>query len=508
MQACPRMPVFSLFQLLTIVSYVRLLAASPISQQPAQPNTLESRQLSNCSDLRHNLTPACWNVLDVTSYLEGWWQANGTYCTSQNISFVSCYQQLVGYEQEQCDKTGPNMCDYPADFVSRGYTPYEAYTLYTIFAIWQWYESIYEAIQSADLSATGRVGKIVTTINPKVPKKVSLGDFLQALTAMTPLITSPASLVEALGKDIGKSFVETALRQTPGVIKQLNPTGTLDSEFVQVNDLYDGLSTMKTTYQQNVSNALGMIQQNFTTFNIFAANGNFIAPRTSLEANTQNLTLALETYIVSQCLTANNIIVTLARDTNPHALAHNGSLTTSSLVSCDSYDQYGVCSAWWYDPGTNAAFGLSSLQNPSKNYYELMQTMFSSGWTTGSALFLGAKNCADYVAVTGGDHGPGLATETMTPRCLSNIQVCVWDKTCGLTDPNCEFTGEYGREKCKPQHEYLQKSCQESGDVTSVDVPAAYLGGLDTTEVPALIVCNRAIQRARGGIYRFIGLTS
>lgn len=429
-------------------------------------------------------------MLNMTPYLEAWWQANGTYCTSQNISFVSCYQQMAGYEQEQCDKTGPNMCDYPADFALKGYSPQEAYTLYTIFAIWQWYESIYEAIENADLSATGRVGKIVKTINPVVPKKQSLGDFLQALTAMTPLMSSPALLVEALGKDLGKAFMETALRQTPGVIKQLNPSGTLDSEFVQVNDLYDGLSTMKTTYQQNVSNALAMIQQNFTTFNIFAANGNFIAPRASLEANTETLILSLETYIVSQCLTANNIILTLARDTNPYALAHNGSLTTSSLISCDSYDQYGVCSAWWYDPDTNAAFALSSLKDPSTNYYDLMQTMFSSGWTTGNALFLGAKACADYVAVNGGDHGPGLTTETMTPRCLSNIQVCVWDKSCQLTDRNCEFTGEYGWDKCHPQHLYLDKECEGSSGFTSVDIPAAYLGSLDTTQRDDVIVCN------------------
>lgn len=484
------MPISTFLYALTTIFCIRLLNASPISQQPVQP-IIEERQLGNCSDLMQNLTPGCWYALNMTTYLEDWWAANGTHCASQNISFVSCYQQMAGYEQEQCDKTGPSMCDYPADFTVGGYTPQQAYTLYTIFAIWQWYESIYEAIENADLSATGTVGKIVKTINPEVPQKQALGDFLQALSAMTPLITSPASLVEALGKDIGKSFTETTLRQTPGVIKQLNPTGTLDSEFVQVDDLYDGLSVIKETYQQNISNALALIQQNFTTFNIFAADGNFIAPRSSLEANTQNLTQSLETYIISQCLTANNMIVTLARDTNPLALATNGSETTSGLVNCDSYDEYGVCSDWWYDPGTNAAFALASLTEPSTNYYDLMETMFSSGWLTGSALFLGAKDCADWVAVNGGDKGPGLNTNTMTPRCLSNIQVCVWDTACSLTDSSCEFTGEYGWDGCKPQHNYLMNPCPDT-DVESVDVPAAYLGGLDITQDSDIIVCDMA----------------
>ena len=467
-------------------SLVGYMVASPVVSDRTRPEVLE-RQLGDCSDLKQNLTWECWNQLNMTQYLEGWWSANQTQCVERNASFASCYQQLTGYEQEQCDTTGPSMCNYPADF--DGYTPHEAYTLYTIFAIWQWFESIYEAIGNADLSATGTVGKIVKTINPELPSTQSLGNFLQALSAMTPVLSAPATLVETLGKTVGKAVTETAMRQSPGVIKQLNPTGTLDSEFVQVNDLYNGLSIIKTTYQQNISNALAMVQGNFTTFSLFAADGAFIAPRSSLEADTQNLTLSLETYIVSQCLNATNMIVTLSRDTNPYELAHNGSLTTPGLISCDSYDQYSVCSAWWYDPDTNAAYSLSSLTNPEKNWYDLMETIFSSGWTTGSNLFRGARECADYVAKNGGDRSPALNTDTMAPRCLSNIQVCVWDKDCDLEDHNCEYTGEYGWDGCKQPESYLEESCKDA-QVDSVKIPSSYLGQLDTTNNPELIVCS------------------
>ena len=470
----------------TLFLFLQSLIASPIVPEISQPS-ISARQIGNCSDLDQNLTWQCWNQLDMTHYLESWWQANQTQCEQRNASFASCYQQLTGYVQEQCDQTGPSMCDYPADFT--GYTPYEAYTLYTIFAIWQWFESIYEAIGNADLSASGVVGKIVTTINPEIKSMQCLGDILQALTAMTPVLNAPATLVETFGKVVGKAITETALRQSPGVVKQLNPSGTLDSEFVQINDLYNGLSIVKTTYQRNISNALAMVQGNFTTFSLFAAEGAFIAPRGSLEANTENLTRSLETYIVSQCLTANNIIVTLARDTSPYELAHNGSLTTWSLISCDSYDQYGVCSTWWYDSENNNAYGLSSLKDPSTNYYDLMQTMFSSGWTSGRDLFLGAKECADYVAINGGDNGPALTTETMAPRCISNIQVCVWKKDCEGVDHNCEFTGEYGWDGCQPRPNYMLNSCPDA-QVDSVMIPAAYLGPLDTSDNPTLIICN------------------
>ena len=436
----------------------------------ASPQNLVLATLArDCKNLKQNLTQTCWDELGMADYLNEWWQANQATCGA-NTSFVSCYQQSIGVEQQQCDSTGPNMCDYPESF--NGYTPQQAYTLYTIFAIWQWFESIYEAIENADLSAGGPIGKIVKAINPEVKEEQSLGNFLQALTALTPLLTLPASLGKAV-----TSVTETALRQSPGVLKQLNPTGTLDSEIVQISDIYDGLSVIKTTYQQNISNALALVQNDFATFALFAANGSFIAPRSSLQAETQNLTAALQTYIVSSCLTSSNIIITLARDTDVQQLVHNGSMTTPDLIQCDSYDSYGVCSTWWYDPGTNAAYGLSSLGDMETNYYDLLETLFSNGWTTGADLFLGAKACADHQAVFGGNNTPTLDPVSMTARCLSNVQVCVWDQSCQPGDQDCAFTGEYGWDLCKPPYGYEQDDCGGNGIMSEV-VPAAYLGPL------------------------------
>ncbi|CAD6590434.1 MAG: hypothetical protein ASARMPRED_004813 [Alectoria sarmentosa] len=472
-----------------LLLYVTLISISISEASPTlSPPYLISpkRQVGNCTDLRQNLTQTCWEELGMANYLYDWWQVNQLACGGENSSFVSCYQQSVGVEEQQCDTTGPNMCDYPEDFT--GYTPQQAYTLYTVFAIWQWFESIYEAIENADLSAGGPVGKIVKTINPEVQEKQSLGDFLQALTAFAPLLSLPAELGKAV-----TSITETAMRQSPGVLKQLNPTGTLDSEIVQISDIYDGLGTIKTTYQQNISNALALVQQDFSIFNLFAANGSFIAPRTSLEAETTNLTAALETYIVSSCLTASNIIITLARETNPQELANNGSMTTVDLIQCASYDRYGICSDWWYDPDTNAAYSLSSLRNMETNYYDLMENLFSNGWTTGADLFLGAKACADYVAVYGGANDPTLDPVTLIPRCISNVQVCVWDQSCEPLDKDCAFTGEYGWDLCKPQYGYEADDCGGSGIPTEV-VPAAYLGPLTTITAEEggsdLIVCH------------------
>ncbi|KAI9810604.1 MAG: hypothetical protein M1827_006166 [Pycnora praestabilis] len=427
------------------------------------------------------MTARCWDELNITQQLEEWWQVYETNCTQMAMGFASCYQQIAGVEQQQCSDTGPDMCDFPTDLDA--YTPLQAYTLYTIFSIWQWFDSIWGAIDSADMTANGPVGQIVKLINPEASHQNVLGDFLQALSALTPLLKVPSEITAV------SNTIETILRQTPGVVKQLFPSGTLDSEVVQINNIYNGLSVVKSTYQSNISDALSTIQNNFDYFQAWAANGTFVAPRSSIEAQTVNLTRTLETFIIAQCLEANNIIITLSRETNPLELAHNGSLTTPDLVSCDSYNEYGVCDAWWYDPSTNAAFSLNNLGNEEKNYYDLMNTLFSNGWTTGSDLFLGAKACADYQAVNGGANTPTIDTGSLLPRCISNVQVCVYDQSCGIGDTTCEFTNEYAG--CtKVQKDYSDTSCGVSDDVVSEALPASYLGPDDHSTSDTLILCS------------------
>lgn len=477
MRAIVALEVFSLSILISFTTAYVLPSSS--SFFPENNSTL-----ADCEHLRQNLTQPCWEQLNVTGYLTQWWQEHEQDCAARDAGFATCYQQMVGVEQEQCAHTGPSMCDFPDDL--SGYAPQEAYVLYSIFSIWQWFESIYEAIENADVSAQGPVGQIVKTIDPIKPSTQTLGSFFQALTAIAPVIALPASIGEMSVKTLART-IETALRQSPGVLKQLNPSGTLNSEYDQSNDIYDGLSKIKTTYQANISSALRLVQDDFSTFSLFAFNGSFIAPRADLQVQSVNLTAALTTAIVSQALTLNNIVITLARDTSPYALAHNGSLTTPSLIQCDSYDQYGVCSTWWYDAHSNSAFALTDLTDPNKNFYDLLETIFRNGWTTGADLFLGARDCADWQALHGGaspsSSTPTLDTDDFTARCISNTQICVYDMACQYNDVNCLYTGEYGwgqgGSSCSPPKDYLQSTCPgdaSDGSMPTTLLPAAYLG--------------------------------
>ena len=468
-------------------------------QRPTNNSSTSNSSVTLCQGITsHNLIAPCWDILNVTQYLEEWWNDHQKNCTDmvEGTSFVSCYQQLHGIEQRQCDDLGPTNCDYPDDFSK--YSPQEAYVLYSIFAVWKWFSSISTAVESADVSAMGPVGKVIQTINPPKQKSPTyLLDIFQAFTAFTPLLTLEKVFTTSFQYLKTAAIPETLLRQSPGVMKQLAPTGTLDSQVMQLFDIYDGLSKIQQTYQKNLTTALKLIQTDFSTFSLFTAQGNFIAPQSSLSAQTENLTDSLMTYIVSQCLTDVNIFIALARDTNPYELATNGSLGYYQIDCANGYDKWGICDEWWYDPDTNAAFSLSDVSNPGKKQHDLMITLFENGWTTPERLFNGSRACADFQASTGGigNNTPTFDTVTFVPRCISNMQVCVWDQACPDGDTGCEFTGEFGwgpKGECKPSKDYQIEGCGDSeGSFTDINVPTSYLGPLVYDANPDHNICRK-----------------
>lgn len=464
----------SLFAFITSTSAYVLPSSSSLYQS-------NSSAEKSCEYLRQSLTQPCWDQLNVTGYLTEWWKIHEPDCRASNTGFATCYQQLTGISQQQCAHTGPSMCDFPDDLSA--FAPQEAYVLYTIFAIWQWFQSLYDAIINADVSAQGPIGQIIKAINPVKPSTEALGSFFQALTALTPMIALPAAIGQVSIGLLART-IETALRQSPGVMKQLYPSGTLNSEYDQQNDIYAALAHIKTSYQANISTALSLVQDDFRTFSLFASEGSFIAPRSDLQVQSTSLTKALTTAVVAQGLTLNNIIITLARDTSPYELAHNGSLTSPDLIQCDSYDSYGVCSTWWYDAVHNDAYALASVSDSDTNFYDLLQTIFDNGWTTGEELFRGARECADYaVSQSTSAEIPSLDINTFSARCLSNTQVCVYDQHCAYNDQKCLYTGEYGwgdgGGSCRPPADYLRAGCGDgagAGYTIGTRVPAAYLG--------------------------------
>lgn len=152
---------FSILSLFYISASLPFEPAHPLVIAQAGNDTLNS---SDCNDLSWNLRPECWDILDIPNWLTQWWDRNAGTCEEHNATFASCFQQMAGIEQQQCDTIGSGLCAFPTNITA--FSPQEAYVLYSIFGIWQWYFSMWQGIGNANLGAQGPVGKIVEAINP------------------------------------------------------------------------------------------------------------------------------------------------------------------------------------------------------------------------------------------------------------------------------------------------------------------------------------------------------
>jgi len=87
----------------------------------------------------------------------------------------------------------------------------------------------------------------------------------------------------------------------------------------------------------------------------------------------------------------------------------------------------GVCDNWWIDETTNDSYALFKLDDMTKNFHDLMKTMFENGWNSGEELFLGSTNCAPWEGPTSWPF-PAIDPNTLKSSCFSNLRLCVWSQ--------------------------------------------------------------------------------
>lgn len=427
----------------TLLQCLLVLSPAVASVTASFSGFVQSRSQAGCNSTANNLLPQCWDGLLVSEYLQIWWTANGDDCDQYfaDLGFAACYQSKVGrgaFSGQRCDLISAGSCTGPQNLSD--YQLQDDYVLTSIFGIWQWFSNVNEAIVAAQSTASERIGVITTTIDPETPQS-TLSQVFDILTIVVSALSLPGSVLESTGAHL----LEDALLQAPLAASALSDQGTLDSQVDQTYSIDNSLSQVVPVFRQNVANALSILQSNFTEFMTFAAHGSFVVGNSSVTALATNLTTSLTTFVVSQSLHANSYQVIFTPDTNPYAMRHNGSLPTkyNNNVNCqDPPDQYGVCSNWFYD-GSDS-YSLSVFPSDTQNHYALMETIFSNGWTTGEALFVGAKNCAvSSIAQNGNETSSAISSftipETLGAQCISNLTVNMYP-----FDTSCFWIGQEG----------------------------------------------------------------
>ncbi|KAI9849737.1 MAG: hypothetical protein M1838_006273 [Thelocarpon superellum] len=417
----------------------------------------------NCLDPQTGLDGACWDILNLTDYVNEWVIAQGPKWCAGGQPFATCFQRSLNVVGQDCTGIKQTTCTPPTNI----YSAQDYYVLYNIYAINQFFNSWWTALNAASALAADTIGTIVRYISPPQQTNVIVQDVLVALGASLAFLDLPAALAVTAVEGVVYSCVEKALQQTPGILRFLFPATTVQPVDVEITELSSQIAGIVLQFQSQVSDTVSAIAQNATTFVAWAGTGGFSGTLPALDAETDNLYQVLNTYVISQAYNAKNIVATVGRDTNVQQLQANSTLQYD--LNCASYDANGVCGAWWYDNQTNNAYALDDPKTMSHNFHDDMEYLFHNNWTTGAMLFGGAYQCKG----TDQYQQPpsiSLNSQGLQTGCMSTLQVCTWQMHCNPYEL-CEFTD------CPTQPYFNAHGCQLlSGPTTQAQLPAGYLG--------------------------------
>ncbi|KAI9745771.1 MAG: hypothetical protein M1835_002561 [Candelina submexicana] len=449
----------------------------------------------DCNKRDQTLRPECWDVLNVSQYLIDWADANkdcipapvglDPHPYNEKGSFWDCFfarlkpvvpDPTVGFYNFKCTVIGSDQCASSTNITV--YAPRDQYVILTIFNINQWFKSIYTAIGDSQTSVMAQMGSIVQLYNPPKQESAFLSGMLVAVGAAIGSLPFPFG-----GEYLSKLVFTPAMQQFPGILKYTFPRGTVDSRVTQQNQLNSQLDWLVLTTQDNMAEAMKQALDRWDIFHIFSQGGAFLGePASSLEQR-KNLTISLNTFAISQLLKTNNIYLTVAFNTNVKELADNGTAKYPEYVQCQEYDQHNVCNAWWYDAQEDNTYGLQRTDDVVHNYHDEMVTTFDQGWTTPELLFRGAKQCADYV-YAGGDPGTLIDPNSVEPRCLSSLPLCLWDQNCWHT--SCMLSGSYIGADCPAKS--MKFDTWDCNLAHKRFIPPAYLGPI--LQMEKVFICR------------------
>ena len=364
------------------------------------------------------ISPACWTALAINQHITDWWATYNTTCRS-GTPFAQCFLQVLDMGTQDCVDITSGSCPPPSwtEFQSQKIFVKDYYIAYSIYAVWSFFNSYYSAIGEARSLAITSIGAIVALLDPPKTTNVGLNDLLTVLAAGLPFL---APLGEA-GSLV--SAVITAVQQAPGVAKYLFPTGTLDSQFAQFASISNSMGVVTQYLQNNVSQALAAIQQDPTTFLAVTGAGSFsVNPLPTIPQQSAAMLTALNTYVISQCLQANNWMIGRAIDTDMNELQANKSGNWRIAGCGGGYDSNSLCGAYYWNKGIDVSFTLTNNADLSLDPTSIMQQIFAN-WTSATLLFDGAAQCQ---AQGGSAPVINVGGSSVGTACLSNLKVCTW----------------------------------------------------------------------------------
>ena len=460
----------------------------------AQAN-YRAQELGNCSDLTYHISDpgpvalsngdSCADVLNITLHMVWWWSVNGDNCTANDVGFANCFYDLVPkYNAANCsDLSGNAYCPKPdISHFSGANSTLDFYTAWNIYNFQQWSYMYYQSMFDGFSIVSSQIWNTTVAFEHLHATDLKVEIMLAVLTFALGLI-SPSGWASEIPGDFASAKQSTsflfrnqvpgeyllrAAQQSPGFAHNLEPTGNLDDATVASDQIDAQLGQYVTGLAAVIQSVAVDVPNNLTAFAQWLSTGYYFNEPPAMNDMVESIRQALNTYVLSQVLQDNNVIITRQVDTDPYALQTNatGKQLEIDLGCKDGYNNLSMCGTFWYDKTNNIAYSLYNMGDYWADYTNDLETVFDIGLTTPDLLFLGSQWCALGANATQGA-GPEQALNSGTAvstACLSNLPVCTWN----LQDQWPEFY----ESACPQDSNYDMPDCAADG----VDVPLGYLG--------------------------------
>ena len=241
-------------------------------------------------------------------------------------------------------------------------------------------------------------------MDPIKPAVFDLLDVLTALSVGLAFLGAPSIAVTVLGlSSLARSAAQVltiSLQQAPSTAKALWPTGTQNSQSVQIGNLEAELGNSTNQLADMVNNAVQLLMSDVPTFVKFVESGQYSgAESLSLPSKVEGLDYALRTYMTSEAFAQNGWVsspsigpfetVEDVQNAVPGSGGQGCTMGNNSVCT----DGQGSAVFWSQPTGRIYGFANTQLSWPGVDAYQLLQDTVDNNWAILQVLFDGSFNC-------------------------------------------------------------------------------------------------------------------
>lgn len=240
-------------------------------------------------------------------------------------------------------------------------------------------------------------------MDPVKPTSFNLITLLTALSVGLSFLGAPSIAVAVLGlSTLAKSAAQVftiSLQQAPGTAKALWPTGTQNSQFVQIGNLEAELGNSTNQLAGMINSAVQLLMSDVPTFVKFVESGQYSGSESlSLPSKVEGLDYALRTYMTSEAFAQNGWVSSAmigpfetVQDVENHVTGGGGGDCT---MGNNSVCTDGVGGAYFWSQPTGRLYSFANKNGwGGVSAYQLLQDTVNNNWAILQVLFDGSFNC-------------------------------------------------------------------------------------------------------------------